>query len=614
MRSRTLTAAVATYMATLVVGSPLTVELPPIEAFPINVNDIISNLPVSPLKRDTTNALSSVDPKVLTDLVSTVLNGVLGGLNKRDDVAGDLPLAGLDPSVVEGVIGSLLGHATKRDENLLNKISYSEVEDVLNTVVEGVVSGVVDDATAALPAGVLRRALLGEREPLGISIPGGLIPAIPGVTEPLNGLVPPLPVLQAPLPALESPPFTPSNLQPKKIGYFWTGSGDNEHKDFLVTASLDDDTFGTIIDVTDVPTSGNSPHHLGVSADGTTLVGGGLLSLLKTQDTGFYFNVSNPYRPTFLKSNRGLLSSIVDEIRAKPDGGFFITYMGSAAGTSPGRLVETDADYNIIHEWPEDVGGTLNILDSQFSPHGLSIDFDKDILLTSDFIVPLSILKPTTGIQRADTLRLWRLSDRTILSTITIPNGGGIQDVKFIPGHPESAALATAVVPGQVWIVYPFRTDGNGNQGVAELLIDLGPKAQNTLAIYSDISPDGRLAYFTFTLGNHVAAFDISDLNNVKRLDDPDADQPIIGPHYVKIAPDQKHLLVTGYFVQAGDISIVNTPGDYKGHWIDILDDGSLSFNRSIDFETIFSTTRGGARPHSSVIFDFTDPANPKRY
>ena len=102
--------------------------------------------------------------------------------------------------------------------------------------------------------------------------------------------------------------------------------------------------------------------------------------------------------------------------------GFFITYMGSAVGTSPGRLVETDAEFNIIHEWPEDVEGTLNILGEQFSPHGLSIDFDKNIILTSDFVVPLSILKPTLGVQYADTLRLWELSSRKIISTITIPD------------------------------------------------------------------------------------------------------------------------------------------------------------------------------------------------
>ncbi|KAJ4296303.1 hypothetical protein N0V90_006348 [Kalmusia sp. IMI 367209] len=449
-----------------------------------------------------------------------------------------------------------------------------------------------------------------------------LIPAIPGVTEPLATNAPPLPILQVPTPPLDSPPFTSNQqLKPKKIGYFWTGAGDNNHKDFLATYSLDDDTFGTLLWVTDVPSSGNSPHHLGPSLDGKTLIGGGLLSLLKTQDTAYYFDTTNPYQPKFKKSNRALLSSITDEIRAKPDGGFFITYMGSAVGTSPGRLVETDANFNIIHEWPEDVSGTLNIIGEQFSPHGLSIDFDKNIILTSDFVVPVTILKPASaiGIQKADTLRLWELSSRKIISTITIPDGKGIQDVKFIPGNSESAALATAVGPGQVWIIYPFRKDSKGNQGVAELLFDLGPRARDNLAIYSDISDDGKFAYFTLTLGNHIAALDISDLNNVKRLDDPNEDQGIIGPHYVKISPDKKNLLVTDYFVQTGEIGVVNTPADFKAQWIDILPNGGLSFNRSIDFQKTFSQSgiggnRGGAKPHSAVIFDLTDPENPKYY
>ncbi|KAM3498587.1 hypothetical protein MY10362_008107 [Beauveria mimosiformis] len=454
-----------------------------------------------------------------------------------------------------------------------------------------------------------------KRSPLGISLPP-LIPSIPGVTEPLVDAAPPLPILQLPTPPLDSLPFETKNLQPKKIGYIWTGAGDNHHKDFLAAVSLDDDTFGEFIHIADVPTSGNSPHHLGVSLDGKTLVGGGLLSLLKTQDTGFYWDSSDPYHPQFSHSNRALLSSITDEIRAKPEGGFFITYMGSALGTSPGRLVETDARGNIIHEWPEDVDGTLNILGQQFTPHGLSVDFENNLILTSDFVVPLSILKPVSalGIQKANTLRLWTLDDRKIISTITIPDGQGIQDVKFIPGNPESAALATAVKNGQLWIIYPFRKDAKGKQGVAELLYDFGTKAKESVAIYSDISDDGKLAYFTFTLGNHVAALDISDLSNVKRLDDPDEQQPIIGPHYLKISPDKKNLLVCGYFVQAGDISVLNTPGDYKVHWIDILDDGALSFNRTIDFETIFTRTRGGARPHSAVIFDLTDPNHPFYY
>ena len=96
--------------------------------------------------------------------------------------------------------------------------------------------------------------------------------------------------------------------------------------------------------------------------------------------------------------------------------------MGSAVGTSPGRLVETDSDFNIIAEHPKDVTGLTNIHDEQFSPHGLSVDWEKNIILTSDFVVPITILKPSLGIVKANTLRLWNLASRTIISTITIPS------------------------------------------------------------------------------------------------------------------------------------------------------------------------------------------------
>jgi hypothetical protein len=98
--------------------------------------------------------------------------------------------------------------------------------------------------------------------------------------------------------------------------------------------------------------------------------------------------------------------------------------MGSAAGTSPGRIVETDANYNIINEFPAltDVAGNLNVVEEPFNPHGLTVDWNKNIFLTSDFVVPVSILKPSLGIQHDNTLRLWELDTRTIISTITIPN------------------------------------------------------------------------------------------------------------------------------------------------------------------------------------------------
>ena len=79
--------------------------------------------------------------------------------------------------------------------------------------------------------------------------------------------------------------------------------------------------------------------------------------------------------------------------------------MGSAAGTSPGRLVETDNNFNIIGEFPQDIAGTANILGQNFNPHGLTVDWEKNIILTSDFVVPVTILKPSLGIVHDNTLR-----------------------------------------------------------------------------------------------------------------------------------------------------------------------------------------------------------------
>lgn len=160
--------------------------------------------------------------------------------------------------------------------------------------------------------------------------------------------------------------------------------------------------------------------------------------------------------------------------------------------------------------------------------------------------------------------------------------------MKFIPGNPEGAALASAVGPGQVWIIYPFRKDSSGKQGTIELFYDLGPNAANKVALFSDITKDGKYAYFTATTGNHVAQLDISDLNHPKRLDDPNSVHPTIGPHFIKITPDQKHVVIIDYFLQTGEIGIVNTPADFKIHYADINNDGSLHFNRTISFSEQF--------------------------
>lgn len=70
-----------------------------------------------------------------------------------------------------------------------------------------------------------------------------------------------------------------------------------------------------------------------------------------------------------------------------------------------GRLIETDENYNIIGQWPSvlDLGGTVNVVEDQFSPHGLSIDFERGIILT------VSITSATT------TLASMQLADMCVV-------------------------------------------------------------------------------------------------------------------------------------------------------------------------------------------------------
>ena len=59
---------------------------------------------------------------------------------------------------------------------------------------------------------------------------------------------------------------------------------------------------------------------------------------------------------------------------------------------------------------------------------------------------------------------------------------------------------------------------------------------------------------------------------------------------------------------------MINTPADFKALYIDIIPDGGLGFRRGIDFEGDFAQSRGGAKPHRIVVYDFTDDENPIYY
>src|SRR5215831_13544127 len=131
----------------------------------------------------------------------------------------------------------------------------------------------------------------------------------------------------------------------------WAGDKAHIAPDFVAVIDFDRDSphYGTVLHT--VPLSGpsavgNEPHHVGLSRDGRTLALGGLLSILRGQDQVFFFDVTDPRNPRFVRSDNPPDSSITDEFASLKNGGFLATFMGGANGANPGRVVEYDADRN----------------------------------------------------------------------------------------------------------------------------------------------------------------------------------------------------------------------------------------------------------------------------
>ena len=202
----------------------------------------------------------------------------------------------------------------------------------------------------------------------------------------------------------------------------WASDQAHVAPDFLAVIDFDRDspTYGKVLRT--VPLSGanavgNEPHHVGLSRDGRTLALGGLLSVLRGQDQVFFFDVTDPRNPTFIRSDNPPDASITDEFapleqrrlsrdvhgrrerRATRDGWSSTTPARSSCRRGPRRL-PTDG----------------------FNPHGISIDEAHNLMVTSDFICPLRTLHVHGG-DAADlrgSVRVWDLARREITRTIVV--------------------------------------------------------------------------------------------------------------------------------------------------------------------------------------------------
>jgi selenium binding protein SBP56 len=380
--------------------------------------------------------------------------------------------------------------------------------------------------------------------------------------------------------------------------YVWASDQAHVAPDFLAVIDFDRKSpdYGKVLKTVPLPPPGNvgnEPHHCHTSNDQTILACGGLLSVLRGQNGIFFFDISDARNPKFLSSTRAPASSITDDFLPLPGGGFLVTNMGSASGGAGGRVVEFDKDLNLVAEHP-----SVLPADGGLNPHGIDADFSRNLLVTSDYVNPVTTLNVFAGdLQLRSSLRFWDLASRTITRSVFLPDNAGTMDVKLIPGDSRGRAVTVNMFTGLMYSVDP--TDGSYEQAFD--MNDVTPHVDTPVrggmpGLLAVPRGGRRLITATFMAGQ-VVMLDISNPKQFTQLSVVNFGKDA-GPHSIHLTHDDKRLVVTDYFLNQDDFGKVHLEGDHKLHVLEV-NERSLTVDQAfqvVDFNTAFAT--GPARPH----------------
>jgi len=388
--------------------------------------------------------------------------------------------------------------------------------------------------------------------------------------------------------------------EPDRTLYVWAGDQARVAPDFLAVIDFDEDSprYGKVIRTVPVPGpggSGNEPHHCHLSADKNILACGGLLALLKGQNSIFFFDVSNARHPRFLFSTSGTLSNITDDFLPLKEGGFLVTQMGSHEGGTPGRVAEFDRNLQLVGEWPTDPPM------HDFNPHGISARPDLNLMVTSDFMMPASSLNVVPGdpLLRG-IIRVWDLQNRSIVRTIEIPTATGTMDVKLIPRDPLGRAFTAGMFDGFVYLV-------DTANGTSQIVFDC-----ETIVPHVEVPVRGGMTQLmAMPRSGDRLIFGLFQAGQVGMLDVSDPEHPVqagivnlgrdAGPHMIALTDDDKRLVVSDYFLNEDDFGKIHFEGDHHVRVINVSKK-RLALDRrfDVDFNTAFAT--GPARPHGVAM------------
>ena len=314
--------------------------------------------------------------------------------------------------------------------------------------------------------------------------------------------------------------------------YLWTASADSTQPDFLAVLDVTEDSgrYGRLVTTLPVPGLQNMPHHTEhqMPADRRLFANG-----FATGQT-FVFDLKDPLRPR-IAAQFGDMEGFTHphSYLRLPGGHVLATFQmrPETGGMAPGGLVELTNDGRAVRSRSANAAG-LDPLTRVYSA-GVVPAFDRIVTTTTDM---------HDDAPASRQLQIWRLSDLTLLRTITLPDG---------PTGGESMMTAEPRVldDGRTVLVSTFSCglylmqglEGESPQG---RLVASFPRKPRTYCAIPVVA--GPYYLVTVPAWSAVVSLDISDPAAPREVSRVTLGPDDV-PHWISLSEDRRRVVVTGY-------------------------------------------------------------------
>ncbi len=341
--------------------------------------------------------------------------------------------------------------------------------------------------------------------------------------------------------ACAAPGETASSATTRDYLYLWTGAADSTQPDFLAVLDVTEDSgrYGRLVTTLPVPGRRNLPHHTEheMPADAQLFANG------YAAGRTFVFDLRRPEAPAIATQFDDLagLSHPHSYLRL-PNGNVLATFQMKHDGgrVRTGGLVELTPAGQVVRSASADRPGA-----------------DTGLRVYSAGIVPAldRIVTTTTDMEKdfreSRSIQVWRLSDLSLLSTFTLPDGPAGSE-GMLTAEPRIAADGRTVLVSTFSCGLYLMEGLEGDTPSARLVSSFPRKEGTACAIPAIV---GRYYLVTVPAWSAVVSLDISDPAAPREVSRVAFDSTDV-PHWLSVSPDTRRVVVTGYAAMQHRVTI----------------------------------------------------------